>query len=140
MRHYSLLVVLACLLVMLTPRADAASFYMNGICYSDISTIIEKFESQFPILDGAQGDMDFVQYPTSVTATGLLTYRIDEQKLNTGGIVLGGVNTQQLMPCYEKNIAVGANSSLQWLPVQDIIFAIGLIALWAAGYRSGLMR
>jgi hypothetical protein len=93
---------LLCLIVLFTlpslARA-ATGFYMNGVCYPTTAAIVEAFDSKYPQLDPAINSMAFITYATTVSATGVLTYRIDTQLLTSATVVTGTVSTEQLMNC-----------------------------------------
>lgn len=97
-------ILTAAVLLLLLPSVSvrAASFYMEGVCYSDPVVIVEVWESRFPMVDQAGGNVSFVPtapHITAVSPSGVMTYQINTQKISNGSVVTGSVNTQQLMDC-----------------------------------------
>lgn len=121
----TILIVLLFLLPSISARA--ASFYVGGVCYSDTAVIVETFESHFPIIEGAAGTggvLEFVAYPTTLSATGLLTSRVDRLNLGTGAVVTGVVFSTQLMDCTAKNNYVSTGKVDRTLVVIACVFAV----------------
>lgn len=121
-------VVLGVLLLLLLPSVSfAASFYVDGVCYSDMQAAAEAWESRYPSMNQSQNSLDFVGQPVTVDAAGLMTYRIDRQALGNGNITVGSVNSVQLTDCTGKNfIEVGKVDRILMLGIALIMFAFGL--------------
>lgn len=119
--------------VLLLPSvsARAASFYMGGVCYSDPSVIVEVWESHFPAVNPSSNMLNFMGFPTAISATGMMSYRIDQQNIQTGAINPGSVNNIQLMDCTAKNdfVAVGK--------VERMLVVFLVLLMFAMGFQFG---
>lgn len=116
-----------CVLLLPSISARAASFYVGGVCYSDTAVIVETFESHFPIIEGSAGTggvLEFISYATTISATGLLTSRIDRLNLATGAVILGFVFSIQLMDCTAKNNFVSTGKVDRTLIIIACVFAV----------------
>ena len=105
-------------------QARAASFYMDGVCRSDVVGLMETFESNYPKSDGST--LFFITYPSTITPAGVLTSRISRLNLTTGFVVNGVVFSTQLMDCSAPGkLGVGATGDVQYmLAILAAIFAL----------------
>lgn len=125
------LLLLFVVLLLPSVSARAASFYMGGVCYSDTAVIVEVWESHFPAVNSSSNTLNYMGFPTTVSATGLMSYRIDQQNIQTGGINQGSINDIQLMECTAKNdlVAVGK--------VERMLAVFLLLIMFVMGFQFG---
>lgn len=127
MREKLIQIAVVMLLLLPSVSARAASFYMDGVCYSDTAVLVETWEAKFPYVDGAAGAggiLEYVAYPTTVSAGGLLTSRVDRLNLATGAVTTGFVFSAQLMDCTAKNNLVAVGKVDRTLIIIAMVFSV----------------
>lgn len=105
-------------------------YALANTCYPDTAEALAAFRAQFPYFDG--GSVYFEGVAATVNASGLITFRIDKRAVNSPTVTQGTSQTTQLTAC--------DTELLGSYPVQDILFVVAAVALWALGFKAGKMR
>lgn len=106
--------------------AHAASYAVNGSCFSDSTSILQEFVTQFPRIDSA-GITNVIN--TTINSTGLLTYQIQFRSLNSAAFSTNLASSLQLPVC--DSAIVGSNSEYK------VITSLGIVFLFILGLNFG---
>lgn len=101
----------------------------SGVCYGDTAAALAAFRSEFP---RASGTILTNLNSSSINATGLITYVATTQTITSATKTTGASVTVQLPTC--------TTEMLGQYPIQNIVFVVALLVLWALGFQSGLHR
>jgi hypothetical protein len=104
----------------------------NGICHPDTYSAADAFLQQFPRIDTSTGaPVVFEITGSTITGAGVF-YQLQSRNLQTGTIALLPPDSIIFPSCTPE--------TLNAYPVQDMVFYLALVVLWAFGFQSGQHR
>jgi hypothetical protein len=107
-------------------------FQVKDICYPDAPSALDAWKQQFPTPPDSTGAMWYPNVVAINATTGVITGTLKKSTATTTtaitGVTLPACNVQAASQVFDK------------YPVQDILFAAVLCAVFLLGFNSGRMR